>query len=427
MVPDGWELIGLGDVCPTKNGLQTGPFGSQLHASDYVDDGIPVVMPKDMLNGRISTATIARIPPAKAEEVAKHKLEIGDIVFSRRGDLGRFAVVQKENIGWVCGTGCMRARLNDEVSPDFVFCQLSTHGTVRWLENNAVGQTMPNLNTEILSQLPLPLPPLPEQRKIAAILSTWDRAIELTERLIAAKQKRKQALMQQLLTGKVRFAEFGFPAQSADDLPKGWLRIHIEDVADINAMSLSESSTPAESEYFYIDLGSVDSGTVIMPTTRVRFADLPSRARRRMKRGDVILATVRPNLNGHFRCTFEAEEYVCSTGFAVMTPKTSTDSLFLYQFLFSQLAARQFAAILTGSNYPALNASDVCRLRIAWPQRPEEREKIGAVLDSADQEVVRLRRRAIHLQQQKKGLMQQLLTGKVRVNVDDNTTKEAVE
>ena len=138
-----------------EKGLQTGPFGSQLKAEEYSDEGIPVVMPKDILAGKIITNDIARIPPEKVQDVEKHTLQKGDVLFPRRGVLGRIAVARDENTGWICGTGCLRARLKKDISVDFVHQYVLLPQVEAWLNSNAVGQTMLNLNTEIIGELPI--------------------------------------------------------------------------------------------------------------------------------------------------------------------------------------------------------------------------------------------------------------------------------
>lgn len=106
-----WRESTLLDIC---DGLQTGPFGGQLHKREYVDHGVPVVMPKDMINARVSTATIAQVTEAKAVEQSKHRCEVGDILFGRRGDIGRAALITDGEEGWLCGTGSLRARPKSE-------------------------------------------------------------------------------------------------------------------------------------------------------------------------------------------------------------------------------------------------------------------------------------------------------------------------
>ena len=152
-------------------------------------------MPKDMINQRISLESIAQITTDKANDLQKHRLRVGDVIFGRRGDIGRCALVTKQEEGWICGTGCLRARWRHDISPEYIIYYLGMPPVIYWLQSNAVGQTMLNLNTSILAALPIVLPPLEEQRKIAEILGAWDEAIRLTERLIEGKQKRKKGLM----------------------------------------------------------------------------------------------------------------------------------------------------------------------------------------------------------------------------------------
>jgi type I restriction enzyme, S subunit len=103
----------VGRVCDQFGGeVQTGPFGSQLHASDYVDEGTPVVMPQGMQDGRIVCDRIARVGPKHVSQLKRHTLQVGDVIYSRRGDVTRFAVVSETEAGWLCGTGSIRIRLN---------------------------------------------------------------------------------------------------------------------------------------------------------------------------------------------------------------------------------------------------------------------------------------------------------------------------
>jgi len=149
---EGWKETTLGDVCNEVDGIiQTGPFGSQLHQSDYSDVGIPVVMPKDIIEGRIASDTVARVSTEHIERLSRHKLRSGDIVYGRRGDIGRQALIRPEQAGWMCGTGCLRLSFGDKVlDPLFLHYYLRQDDVVSWITNQAVGATMPNLNTGIL-------------------------------------------------------------------------------------------------------------------------------------------------------------------------------------------------------------------------------------------------------------------------------------
>jgi type I restriction enzyme, S subunit len=183
-VPEAWRISSLGAVCALGGGnIQTGPFGSQLHASDYVLVGIPSIMPQNIGEDRIVTDRIARIRLSDAERLGRYLVLSGDIVYSRRGDVERRALVRDEEDGWLCGTGCLRIRFGKEyVDPLYAFYYLG-HPEVRaWIVRHAIGATMPNLNTSILAALPFVRPSLGEQRTIASVLGALDDKIELNRR-----------------------------------------------------------------------------------------------------------------------------------------------------------------------------------------------------------------------------------------------------
>jgi len=185
LLPSHWEVVTLGEACRRGGGdVQTGPFGSQLHASDYVPVGIPSIMPKNIGENRVDITNIARITPEDAKRLSRYLVKPGDIVYSRRGDVERRALIRKEEEGWLCGTGCLRIRSGKGiVDPRYASYYLG-HLSVRdWIVRHAIGATMPNLNTSILSSLPFVLPPLDEQKAIAHILGTLDDKIELNQQM----------------------------------------------------------------------------------------------------------------------------------------------------------------------------------------------------------------------------------------------------
>ncbi len=175
-----WERKTLGELVKAYGGrIQSGPFGSQLHRHDYKSEGIPVVMPKDIINDRVDTSSIARINDNDADRLSKHKLNIGDLVLPRRGDINKRVICKQENEGWLCGTGCLKIRLNDDiVDPNYLYYYFTLAHVVEAILNKAVGSTMLNLSGGILSSTELVYPPLPTQRKIASILSAYDDLIE---------------------------------------------------------------------------------------------------------------------------------------------------------------------------------------------------------------------------------------------------------
>jgi type I restriction enzyme S subunit len=151
------------------DGVQIGPFGSQLHASDYRETGTPVVMPKDMIGGRITTTSIARVGQDDVARLSRHQLRRGDILLPRRGDLTKRALIREDEEGWLCGTGSIRVRVPLEQSR-LVFEAVNRHEASRWLVAHAVGTTMLNLNTDIVGQLPLVVPDLEAARPLLTVL-----------------------------------------------------------------------------------------------------------------------------------------------------------------------------------------------------------------------------------------------------------------
>lgn len=204
-IPQKWESLTLGDACKRGGGaVQTGPFGSQLHAADYVPIGIPSVMPQNIADNRINEDEIARIKESDAARLTKYRLKEGDIVYSRRGDVERRALVRSRENGWLCGTGCLRIRFGEgHVLPTFAAHYLG-HPIVReWIVRHAHGATMPNLNTSILSELPMALPPYNVQELIANILGSLDDKIENNRRMNETLEALARALF------KDWFVDFG--------------------------------------------------------------------------------------------------------------------------------------------------------------------------------------------------------------------------
>ena len=213
-----WKKYRLGDLACS---IQTGPFGSQLHQSDYSSNGTPVIMPKDMMDGKISESSIARVADDHVERLKRHKVKSGDVVYSRRGDVGRCVLITDKEDGWLCGTGCLKVELDDQkVLPSFLFYILQRKDSVGWVENHAVGSTMPNLNTGILSKLPVMLPTLKEQQCIVSILSACDKLIENNNKRIRILEKMAENLYTEW------FVRFRFPGHEnvpmENGLPKGW-------------------------------------------------------------------------------------------------------------------------------------------------------------------------------------------------------------
>jgi len=204
--PVEWEVSTLAEQAHRCGGaIQTGPFGSQLHASDYVEEGVPVVMPQDLVNRRVSTQRIARISEEDAARLSRHRLLPGDIVYSRRGDVERHAVISKREAGWLCGTGCLIVRLGPAwPSQAFLSLALDRPETRAWLVRHAVGATMPNLNTTILGKMPLLLPPDSLIKAFDSSMSAFSARLDALETESETLAELRDTLLPKLLAGDVR-------------------------------------------------------------------------------------------------------------------------------------------------------------------------------------------------------------------------------
>lgn len=202
-IPEHWEQtalkVGLADI-------QTGPFGSQLHAEDYIENGIYVINPANIINGKIVIDSKCSISYEKANELAQHLLSVGDIVFARRGEMGRCACALDDGIQKLCGTGCIKLKCNDRLIPKYIILYLQTHYIKQYLELNSVGTTMLNLNSTIISNIPILIPPISEQQQIVNYLdkkcSAIDKSIEQKQAIIEKLKEYKKSLIYEVVTGK---------------------------------------------------------------------------------------------------------------------------------------------------------------------------------------------------------------------------------
>ena len=252
-LPPGWERSTLGAACERGGGnIQTGPFGSQLHASDYRPVGIPSIMPQNLGDNRVIKDGIARIGERDASRLERYLVRKGDIVYSRRGDVEKRALIGLREDGWLCGTGCLRVRLGENgADPRYASYYLGHPAVREWIVRHAHGATMPNLNTAILSACPFVVPPIPEQRAIAHILGTLDDKIELNRRMNTTLEALARALFTSWFVdfdpvrAKMEGRDTGLPKDIADlfpdrlveselgEIPEGWGVGHVEDGLEI--------------------------------------------------------------------------------------------------------------------------------------------------------------------------------------------------
>jgi type I restriction enzyme, S subunit len=219
-----WNSELLGELVRRSDGLlQTGPFGSQLHESDYVEDGVGVVMPKDIVAGRIDASSVARVGDETADRLKRHRLREGAVLMPRRGDITKHALVSDAHVGWLCGTGCLQVWIGGiYVLPEYLGYYLDLEEVGRWLEQNAVGTTMLNLSAKIVSKLPIRYPHRNEQRAIVHVLKSYDDLVANNQRRVTLLEEAARQLYREW------FVRLRFPGAEhtriVDGVPEGWER-----------------------------------------------------------------------------------------------------------------------------------------------------------------------------------------------------------
>ncbi|MCC6780661.1 MAG: restriction endonuclease subunit S [Hyphomicrobiales bacterium] len=386
VIPEDWILTTLGG----QVWFRTGPFGSALHKSDYTTDGIPVVNPMHIVDGRIVPTASMTITETVAQHLADFRLKPGDIIIGRRGEMGRCAVVNSEQDGWLCGTGSMIIRCCVDVEPEFLQRVLASRQVIAAIEDNSVGSTMINLNQSTLAGLIIQFPPLPEQRAIAAALSDVDA-------LIAKKRAIKTAAMQQLLTGKTRLP--GFSGE--------WDTQQLGEFAEIRNQKAMPNAVDAETLCIELEHISQGNGRLLGHST----ASESKSSKYYFVVGDVLFGRLRPYLRKFW---FADRHGLCSTEiWPLMVDHNQANSAFLFQVVQTDQFI-EAASVSYGTHMPRADWGIIRDFEFALPCLKEQ-AAIAAVLSDMDAEIAALEARRDKTSAIKQGMMQELLTGRIRL------------
>lgn len=312
--------------------------------------------------------------------------------------------------------------LSPKTDVDCVFVTYYINGILKFsIESTGV----PQLPAPRVTKKKILIPEsIQEQTAIASILSKVDEAILATQNSIKAAEKLKKALMQNLLTGKLkpdgtwRTDDEFYVDEKFGKVPNGWEVKRIKDCFDINQNSLP-SQTNANYKFRYITIEAVNTENIDFDSCpEYIFKDSPGRARRAMKDGDILISGVRPNLKAF--AIYERpnnENWICSTGFYVLSAKENESNKFYFYQILSEIGETQFHSFVAGSNYPAIGDRDIKNMKLICPKYDEQIEianKFDTLSQSNDKKQIKIHT----LQRLKKSLMQNLLTGKVRVDVE---------
>lgn len=440
-LPAGWKRCLLGEICEAGGGgIQTGPFGSQLHASDYVPVGIPSIMPQNIGDNRIVADGIARISEEDAIRLSKYRVEPGDIVYSRRGDVERRALIRSSEDGWLCGTGCLRVRLGDgPADPAFVAFYLGTPEAREWIVRHAHGATMPNLNTSILAACPIVVPPLPEQRAIAGVLSALDDKIELNRRMNATLEAMARAIFRDWFVdfGPTRAKMQGRPPYLAPEIwslfpdrlddegkPEGW------EMSEIGKEATAVGgSTPSTKEPAYWggninwatpkDLSSLKAPVLLETSRTITEAGLEKISSGLLPEGTVLLSSRAPI--GYV--AIAAVPVAVNQGFIALKCEGRLSKEFVWQWLHAFMD--EIKGNANGSTFQEISKKNFRPLPVVVPSEPA-RSAFDAIVSPMLERIIANERESRTLAQTRDLLLPRLMSGEIRVAEAEKIVEEAL-
>ena len=397
MVPNGWEHKAFGEVV-------------KLSKSKYdpkkSTDCFPCIELEHIAQ---ETGQLTGNVPASNLGSTKNKFKAGDVIFGKlRPYLRKYA---QPNFDGVCSSEIWVFSPTKKIINPYLFQLVQTNQFISEA-NKSAGSKMPRADWGVVSEMVFPLPPLPEQRKIAKILSTWDKAISTTERLIDNSKQQKKALMQQLLTGKKRLLD-----DSGKPFEGEWDEKCLSEFGNIYSGGTPSTAKP---EYWDgtinwvtpTDITKQDSIYIESTARLVSMVGIKNSSAKLLPKGTLLVCT-RATIG---EMAIARHEMSTNQGFKNIVPNENTNIEFVYYLL--NFYKHKLISKASGSTFLELSKSAFEGLHFYVPEY-QEQKKIAAVLLNADREIDALQQQLADLIQEKKALMQQLLTGKRRVKLDD--------
>ena len=403
-----WERMKLGDI---SNCIQPGPFGSQLHQSDYSEYGTPIVMPKDMVDGRISHGNLIRVSEEHVKRLNRHQVHSGDLMVARKGDVRKCVYITENEDGWMTGSDCLKVALNRNTCfPKFVYYQLRSAYIGKWLEKVSIGATMPSLNTGLLSSIELIMPPLEIQRRIANILSAYDDLIENNQKQIKLLEEAAQRLY------KEWFVDLRFPGYEhtpvVDGVPEGWGKCMLEYVIEFDPKVKLDKNRMKQS----VPMSALSTISMVLDSRE--FEQTLSNSGSKFQNGDTLLAQITPCLeNGKtaFVSGIESEEgAVGSTEYIVMRSKRLNPYMV---YLLARTDEFRQEAINSMSGSDGMQRAKPDKLKAIEYLRPTDAiiESFGKIMEPVFAQIFSLNSQCEKAALARDGLLPKLMNGKIEV------------
>ena len=376
----------LEDLCAHNSGIQTGPFGSQLHQKDYVSSGTPIITVEHLGENRIIHQDLPCVSDYDRERLSKYTLRKGDIVFSRVGSVDRRSLVREEEDGWLFSGRCLRVRANQEIiDPVYLSYFFGLPAFQEHIRSVAVGATMPSLNTKLLSDVTILYPPLPEQRAIAHILGALDDKIELNRRMNQTLEEMARAIFQDW------FVDFGpvhaklqgrepylppelwdlFPDRLVDselgEVPEGWGVKALGDMVDVVGGTTPSTKVP---EYWDggthcwatpKDLSSLSVPVLLDTERKITDSGLKRIGSGLQPKGTVLLSSRAPI--GYL--AINEVPVAINQGFIAIQPKKGVSNLYLLYWCNSSLD--EIVSHANGSTFLEISKSNFRQIPIVMP------------------------------------------------------------
>jgi type I restriction enzyme S subunit len=404
LIPSDWEVKKLGEVSDIK----TGPFGSSLHEKDYVNDGTPIITVEHLSELGIVHENMPMVSEFDRKRLSAYAMQTNDIVFSRVGSVDRNSMVGEKENGWLFSGRLLRIRINSKtVLPKFVSYHFQQETFKQRIRSVAVGQTMASLNTQILKGIDVVLPSTKaEQTTVATALSDADALISGLEKLISKKRNIKQGAMQKLLQPKEgwevkKLGEIGKCHRGVSYNPERDLHPHDKSIT----VRLLRSNNVQKQN---IDL----NGLQYVDQERVKQNQL-------LQDNDIVIcmANGSKQLVGK-SAIFKVRDKLSYTFGAFMGCFRTNTDLATSSFIALNFQSFQYRnyidVLLSGSSINNLNPGNIESIGIPFPSS-EEQTRIATILSDMDAEINVLETKLEKYKTVKLGMMQNLLTGKIRL------------
>lgn len=412
-----WQSVTLSDIIKKeKNAIKRGPWGSSLKKEFFVKDGYKVYEQQNAIYNDFEYGKYY-IDDKKFNELKDFEVKSGDCIVSCSGTIGKISVVPSNAKKGIINQALLKISLDSQIIDTkffiFLFQSSLIQNLFRVLSQGVAIKNVVSLKE--LKQIPIELPPLPEQQKISSILSNVDALINKIQNEIVFTIKLRTGLMQKLLTKGInhkKFKKIEWFFNEKIEIPDEWELKKLKDIAEINPSQIDENYVNIIIKY--IDISSIKNFQV-KDYTEYIVDERPSRAQRIIHKDDLIVSTVRPYLKGFAKITSNEKNLVCSTGFSVVRVNAYDDIDFVFGYLQSRLFEQNFMREMMGASYPAIRSSTVSNSLIPFPSDKTESKRIGEMLSNIEKMIEKYLIMKSKLEILKKGLMQKLLTGQMRV------------